>query len=87
MVSPLMMISLTRSPLKFVQYSTLTPASQVGIVSLKTSISNYDLLNTIVSSTTVINALDQLKKGKSDGSNLISDAFIFAIDILSDPPE
>ena len=33
----------------------------------------------------MINALDQLKKGKSDGSSLISDAFILAKDILSKP--
>ena len=38
-----------------------------------------------ITSTTLINALDQLKKGKSDGSNLISDAFILAKDILSNP--
>jgi hypothetical protein len=52
---------------------------------LTDSISNYDLLNSEITSTTVINALDQLKKGKSDGSNLMSDAFILAKDILSNP--
>jgi hypothetical protein len=34
---------------------------------LTDSISNYDLLNSEITSTTVINALDQLKKGKSYG--------------------
>ena len=33
----------------------------------------------------MINALDQLKKGKSDGSTLISDAFILAKAILCNP--
>ena len=50
---------------------------------LTDSISNSDLLNVEISSTVVLNALDQLKKGKSDGSSLLSDIFIFAKDILS----
>ena len=49
------------------------------------SISNSDLLTSEISSTVVLNAFDQLKKGKSHGSSLFSDAFIFATDILSNP--
>ena len=48
-------------------------------------ISNSDLLTSVISSTAVLNALGQLKKGKSDSSSLFSDAFIFANNILSNP--
>ena len=48
-------------------------------------ISKSDLLNTEISSTVVLNALDQLKNGKSDDSSLFSNAFIFAESILSNP--
>ena len=44
-----------------------------------------DLLTSEISSTVVLNALDLLKNGKSDGSSLFSDAFIFAESILSNP--
>ena len=60
-------------------------ARESFIENLTDSISNDVLLSSEISSTTVINALDQLKKGKSDGSSLISDAFILAKDILSKP--
>ena len=53
------------------------------LAGLTDSISKSDLLTSEISSTVVLNALDQLKKGKSDGSSLCSDAFIFAKDILS----
>ena len=53
------------------------------LADLADSISNSDLLTSEISSTVVLNALDQLMKGKSDGSSLLSDAFIFAKDILS----
>ena len=50
---------------------------------LTESVSNHDLLACEISSNVVLDAFDQLKKGKSDDSNLFSDAFIFAKDILS----
>ena len=55
------------------------------LADLTDSISNSDMLTSEISSTVVLKALDQLKKGKSDGSSLISDAFIFAKDILCNP--
>ena len=55
------------------------------LADLTDSISNSDLQTSEISSTVVLNALDKLKKGKSDGSSLFSDAFIFAKDILSNP--
>ena len=53
------------------------------LADLTDSISNPDLLTSEISYTIVLNALDQLKKGKSDGSSVFSDAFILAKDILS----
>ena len=55
------------------------------LADLTDSISNSDLLTSEISSTVVLNALDQLKKGKSDGSSPFSDAFMFAKDILTNP--
>lgn len=53
------------------------------LADLTDHVSKSDLLTSEISSTVVLNALNQLKKGKSDGLSLCSDGFIFAKDILS----
>ena len=87
------MISPTCSPLRSLCYSTDQPARNSFLAGLTDwnsflagltdSILKSDLLSSEISSTVVLNALDQLKKGKSDGLSLCSDGFIFAKDILS----
>ena len=58
-------------------------ATNSFFANLTDSISSSDLLSSDISSTVVLNALEQLKKGKSDDSSLLSDVFIYAKDILS----
>ena len=53
-------------------------ATNCFFANLTDSISSSDLLSSDISSTVVLNALEQLKKGKSDDSSLLSDVFIYA---------
>ena len=56
------------------------------LADLTDSISNSHLQTSEISSNVVLNALEQFKKGKSDGSSLFFlMLFIFAKDILSNP--
>jgi len=63
-------------------------ATNSFFANLTDSISSSDLLSSDISSTLVLNALEQLKKGKSDGSSLyfLMFLYIYAKDILSNYP-
>ena len=69
-IDGLMMISPTCFPLRSLCYSTDQPARNCFLAGLTDSILKSDLLSSEISSTVVLNALDQLKKGKSDGLSL-----------------
>ena len=63
-------------PLRSLRYSILILTNLIRVVSLLTSLIPFQALTCYLqSSTVVLNALDQLKKGKSDGSSLLSDVY------------
>ena len=66
--------------------STFDTASRLDLLSsINSSLCTSDIASTSISSSVVSKALSHLKSGKSDGTSLLSNHFIYASSVLSEP--